>query len=257
MKLILHPLFIAVLAVSFLLGYGVFMLALLSAVVVHEFSHALVARHFGVRAQELRLLPFGAEVSIDCVFLPADKKILILLAGAFGNIVVAIVCGSLLWLFPNLFLFLEIMIFANAVPAVLNLLPIYPLDGGKVVNLVLQGRARKIFVFGSNLFFCGLFVLSCAFFFNVPLLLLCVVMVISINFELKNTRFVSKIKSTGDVREIAITGDLTLFAVYKLVSPKHYTKFVLTDKGNRTFYENELEQLLVKNKIDAKIGQVI
>ena len=262
MKIIFHPLFIGIVVISFLLGFGVFMLALLSAVIVHEMSHVVVARHYGICAKELRLLPFGAEINIDCTFLSDDKKIIILFSGAFGNIVVAIVCGSLLWLFPNLFLFLEIVVIANAIPAVLNLLPIYPLDGGKILYLILGKRAVRFLIAFSNLVFCGLFVLSCLFFFNIPLLVLCVMMVVNINFELKTTRFVSKVSSAGKnasgrVVEVAVTGGMTLFEVCRLASLKYYTKFILVDCGNRVFYESDLEKMLLNNRIDKPISQVI
>jgi len=192
-KVFLHPLFVAVLVVAFVGGFGWIAVALLFAVLVHEFSHTIAARRFGVRADKLRLLPFGAEVSIDCAFLSRDKKIWILLAGPIGNIVLAIVLSSLLWLFPQVFLVVEILIFANAIPGILNLLPIYPLDGGKILYLV--AGERKWVVWWSNIFFGGLFVASCLFFFNVALLLMCVMMVICINFELKATKYKTYIKT--------------------------------------------------------------
>jgi len=193
MKVILHPLFLVVLVVAFIGGFGWIAVALLFAVLVHEFSHILVARHFGVRTDKLRLLPFGAEVCIDCAFLSKDKKIKILLAGPMGNIIFAIVCSSLLWLFPQFFMVVEILVIANAVPGVLNLLPIYPLDGGKILYLV--AGERKWVVWWSNAFFVGLFIASCIFFFNVALLLMCVMMIVCINFELKATRYRTYIKT--------------------------------------------------------------
>ena len=193
MKLTLHPLFLVVLVIAFLGGFGWIAVALLSAVLVHEFSHALVASWLGVRTDKLRLLPFGAEINIDCGFLSKDKKVLILLAGSIGNIILAIALSSLLWLFPQVFLVVEILIIANAVPGILNLLPIYPLDGGKILYLV-SGKKRWV-AWWSNFFFGALFVASCFFFFNVALLLMCAMMLICINFELKGTEYKTYIKS--------------------------------------------------------------
>ena len=193
MKLSLHPLFIAVLVIAFLCGFGWIAVALLSAVLVHEFSHAVAAAHLGVRTDRLRLLPFGAEISIDSAFLPVDKKVRILLAGSVGNIVLAVCLSSLLWLFPPIFMVAEVLIIANAVPGVLNLMPIYPLDGGKILYLV-TGK-RKWVIWLSNIFFGALFAASCLFFFNAPLLLMCAVMIININFELKPTNYATYIKT--------------------------------------------------------------
>jgi len=193
MKIVFHPLFIVVLVVSFIFGFGLVAIALLTAVLVHEFSHALVAAYFGVRTERLRLLPFGAEICIDCAVLSTDKKVIILFAGSMGNILVAIALSSLLWLLPQFFLVIEILIIANAVPGILNLLPIYPLDGGKILYLILQ--KKKWVVYWSNAFFGGLLIASCIFFFNVALILLCVVMIININFDLKPTNYTTYIKT--------------------------------------------------------------
>lgn len=167
--------------------------ALLAGCLVHEFSHALIAAHFGVRTDALRLLPFGAEICIDCAFLSTDKKVLILLAGSMGNIIIAIGLSSLLWLFPQFFLMFEVLIIANALPGILNLLPIYPLDGGKILYLVFS--KKRLIIYWSNAFFIGLFAASCLLFFNIALLLLCVVMIISINFDLKPVNYSIYIKT--------------------------------------------------------------
>lgn len=193
MKVVFHPLFIIVLVVSFLCGFGWMAVALLSAVLVHEFSHALVAAYFGVRTEQLRLLPFGAEICIDSAILPTDQKVKILLAGAMGNVIVAIGLSSLLWLLPQFFLITEVLIVANAIPGILNLLPIYPLDGGKILYLMLS--KKRWVICWSNAFFGALFFSSCVFFFNIALLLLCVLMIININFDLKPTNYSTYIKT--------------------------------------------------------------
>ena len=258
MKVIIHPLFVVVLVIAFVMGFGVFMLAVLGAIVVHELCHMWAARYFGVRARELRLLPFGAEINIDCRFLSADKKILILLAGVAGNLVVAIICGSLIWLFPNLFMFLEIVIIANFVPAVFNLLPIYPLDGGKILSLILREKTMRRAKVATNVVLGVLFIGLAILFFNIPLLLFVVVMILTVNFELKRTCFESKIgaEKRGKIVEIAITREMTLLQVFKLVSVRNYTKFVCAQSGVE-FYEADLEKLLTEHSIDKRIGEIL
>ena len=254
------------------------MICLIAAVLIHEVSHTWAAKVFGIRAQSLRLLPFGAEVEIECAFLPASKKILILLAGSFGNIVVALVCSSFLWLFPTTFMFLSYFIVANAIPAVLNLLPIYPLDGGKVLHLLAEdaksgkrkvenGKFMKKIKFPfmlqvfSTVVFTGLLVYGCFWGFNVALILFSAAMIFCTNIEMKKTRFVSTLHkgvkiNKNRIREVAVRSDMKLFEVYKLVSPKFYAKFIITDKGNRGFYEDSLERLLLEHSLDTRVGDV-
>ena len=221
MKIVFHPLFIVAVVLALWAGLGFFVFAAVVAVLVHEASHAVAANHFGIRAKKLTLLPFGAQVDIDCAFLPRRQQILILLAGSFGNIIAIIIASSFLWIFPNLFTFLEMFIIANAIPALLNLLPVYPLDGWKIL-MALCGRKNKrkgSFEFVSR--FC----------------------------KVGNAR-------NGVVREIAVRSDMTIFAVYKLISYKNVTKFIIIDMLNRSFFENELEQFLTTRSLDTKLKDI-
>jgi len=248
-KLVIHPLFVAVVLLAVFCGWGAIIWALLLAVLLHEMAHAWVAGRMGAPLRAITILPFGAEVAIDCAFLDTEKRVWILLAGPFANIAVAVVCGALIWLFPNLFLFLEIFIVANAIPAVLNLLPIYPFDGGKVLFLFMDKKNQKRFVFASNAVFVVLFVACCIWFFNVAVLCFCVIMVVMGCCELKKTQFVCKIagagkNKAGKIHEVAVTSNMTVYEIYKLVHPKYYTKFIVVDKG-RVFYECDLMSQMI------------
>ena len=221
MKLSFHPLFILAIILALWAGLGFFVCAAVVAVLIHEASHAIVANHFGIRAKKLTLLPFGAQVDIDCAFLPRRQQTLILFAGSFGNIIAIIVASSFLWTFPNLFTFFEMFIIANAIPAVLNLLPIPPLDGWKIL-VSLYGRKPKrkgSFEFVSS--FC----------------------------KVGNAKI-------GAICEVAVRSDMTIFAVYKLVSYKACTKFILVDMGNKTFLETELEQFLLTRSLDTTLKDI-
>ena len=262
MRIILHPLFVLSIAAGFAVGLGFFVFAAVAAVLIHEASHAAAARLFGVRAKELRLLPFGAQVDIDCAFLRVRERILILLAGSFGNIIAVLVAGSFLWLFPNLFMVFEIFIVANAVPAFLNLLPVYPLDGGKVLHLLLGQKWTKALQFFSNGIFGVLFLFGCFMSFNLPLLILSGMMLVMINIEIKQSSFVSKFAKsvlckTNKVTEVAVRSEMTLFQVYKNISEKHYTRFIIIDRENKEFYENQLEEWLLSNSFGTRLGAVV
>ena len=225
MKVSFHPLFIIAVILALWAGFGFFVLAAVVAVLVHEAAHAIAANHFGIRAKKLTFLPFGAQVNIDCVFLPRRQQILILLAGSLGNIVAIIIASSFLWIFPSLFVFWEMFIIANAVPAVINLLPIYPLDGWKIIMKLLRREPRKK---GS--------------------------------FE-----FVSRFCKTGNawkgpITEVAVRSDMTIFEVYKLVSYKRVTKFIIIDRLSAdaiiTFYETDLEKFLISRSLDTKLKDI-
>ena len=135
MKFRIHPLFYLTVLVSILLGMWVFLVALLIVVLVHELSHMLAASHYGAKPTMLRLLPFGAELEIDSENLTTKQMIVVYLAGPIGNVVFALMASGFLWLAPQYFSFVQYIVIASIFPAVLNLIPIYPLDGGKIVAL--------------------------------------------------------------------------------------------------------------------------
>ena len=183
-KVLVHPLFLCVVAAAFWLGYGEYILFSICAVLIHETAHAMRARKYGVHAARITLLPFGACVNIECAMLPRKRQISILLAGPAANAIAVVVASSFLWLFPEAFLWIGLFIIANVFTAVLNILPIYPLDGGKIVELFGRRPARVCHVV-SNLVFLGLTIWSFIP-FNPALAFFAITMLASINAPQKS-----------------------------------------------------------------------
>ena len=256
----IHPLFILFLFVSLISGLGLFALSLLTAVIIHESSHALIAHHYGVKTKCLKLLPFGAQIEMDIAFMPKNQKILILLAGSFGNIIFALTLGALMWTFPSMFMVWESLILTNASIAILNLLPIYPLDGGKILHTLFGKSARKTSQIISTLFFITLLFFSILISFNSSLIIMSVTMLLMINLEFGQSELTSRFKShtsNSQIHSVAITSNTTLFATYKLISPRYFTQFIISDKSNKILYENQLEDLLISHPYDTPIQNVI
>ena len=258
----IHPLFVLFFIGAFLSGVGGFAIALLGAVLLHEGSHALLASRFGVHTKKLKLLPCGAKIDIDVNFLPKREKILILLAGSFGNIIVALVSGSFLWVVPGWFSQVEIFIWANAAVAIMNLLPIYPLDGGKVLYLMSDKKLpKKIIVTVSTALFGGLVAHFCLISFNPFMIAFGTVMILTIHLDIKSTIFSSKFqtgggKKKGRILEIAVTSNATLFELYQQVSRTYFTKFIVIDVANKIIYENQLQEFLVQYDAYVPLGTI-
>jgi len=176
MKIFFHPLFFVAIVVALVGGWGLFVLCAVVAVLVHETSHAMAANYYGIKTKRLTLLPFGAQVNIECEFLPRKSRTVILLAGAMGNIVAAMMASSLLWFWPTWYPVLEMLIAANCMVALLNLLPLYPFDGGKILN---TPKWLSVLVFG-----CLFFVFTFAW-FNVAMMIMAIFMLFTVFVDIK------------------------------------------------------------------------
>ncbi len=160
-----------------------FILVLFLCVVLHEFGHALTARRFGVSTKDITLYPIGGIASLEGMPERPGQELLVGLAGPTVNLVIA----ALLWVYltssgqiPDLSVmgatndmseipFLWSLFFANIVLAVFNLIPAFPMDGGRVLRAVLafsmdKAKATRIAA-GVGQFLAIIFVFL-GFFYN-------------------------------------------------------------------------------------------
>jgi len=136
-----------------LAGVG-FILALFGCVVLHEFGHALTARRFGIGTRSIVLLPIGGIASIEKTPEDPREEILIALAGpavSFGIAAVlwlvlratgGITQGEALSLTEGSFL--QRLMLVNLLLGAFNLLPAFPMDGGRVFRAVLSLRVGQL-----------------------------------------------------------------------------------------------------------------
>src|SRR5438105_8091763 len=144
-------------------GRGLALVAiLLACVLAHELGHALLARRSGILAKSIILLPIGGITQLDdshpvpdANVVPWKRDIRIALAGPLINLVIAFVCvGIFLALIPRADLWtlpffhssnlLRSLVWSNLYLAGFNLLPAYPMDGGKVLRALFAARMDPV-----------------------------------------------------------------------------------------------------------------
>ena len=156
----LHSTFLLLLAYAGLtggMGYMLLACSVFGCVLLHEFGHALMARRFGIATEDITLYPIGGVARLRRMPRAPGAELLIALAGPAVNlfIVLALTTVSSLGLIgssrsPSLLgMFLEALIWINLVLALFNLIPAFPMDGGRVLRALLSGwlgRARATMI---------------------------------------------------------------------------------------------------------------
>ncbi len=113
---------------------------------LHETAHILTARKTGFRIDILRVTPFGAWMQLDTADGEGRNTAWIAIAGPAANCVAAGAVALLLHFHTSAPAFLSSFLTANLVLGFGNLLPVFPLDGGRVLQSVLERVHTQRFV---------------------------------------------------------------------------------------------------------------
>jgi Zn-dependent protease len=135
-----------------LAGLGWFSLLLFLifvCVVLHELGHSLAAQRYDIPVSRILLLPFGGMAQLERIPRDPWKEIVISVAGPAVNVlIVALLLPVMLlggitshWVLPlNLTGLLQALLIVNVIMGLFNLLPIFPMDGGRILRAVLALR---------------------------------------------------------------------------------------------------------------------
>lgn len=144
----LHPFFVILMLASVITGHFIELITLFAIVFIHELGHTGAALMFGIRIRSIQFLPFGGVVEIeDHGQLTAWKEIIIAAAGPLQNLVMIIIALLFRLIGWGDSAFLSYVIYGNGMIALFNLLPILPLDGGKIF----QSAASLFFTYHRTL----------------------------------------------------------------------------------------------------------
>lgn len=125
---------------SLLLGLGTTLL-FFSSVLLHELAHSIVANHLGLRIRKITLFIFGGVSNLTAEPTKAHVEFLTAIAGPLMSVLLAGLFFGLSWLLQGVYypiaVALAYLALVNGVLAAFNLIPGYPLDGGRILRSAL------------------------------------------------------------------------------------------------------------------------
>ena len=128
----------ALMLLALFLTHSYLSIAALIAATIHELGHIIAARLCRIPLGELRLGIFGASLTPTAMLCSYKKEILLCLAGPLANLLSALLLSPLYNSSDVINLFISASLFLG----ILNLLPIYELDGGRILFCTLCYRAN-------------------------------------------------------------------------------------------------------------------
>jgi Zn-dependent protease/CBS domain-containing protein len=132
-----------------------FIVLIFSCVLLHELGHVFAARRYGVQTRDVTLWPFGGIASMERMPEKPSQELIVALAGPAVNVVIALVLFLYLGATldpenitriddPKVSMALKVMV-ANVILVLFNMIPAFPMDGGRVLRALLamrMGNAR-------------------------------------------------------------------------------------------------------------------
>lgn len=117
----------------------------MSFAIIHELGHLLAGLTFGMKPEKMEIKPYGIRISFK--LMPKDynikikkgnllelKKMFVAIAGPLTNLLIMIICSNM-----QIDIFTKLtIIYSNLLLIIFNILPIYPLDGGRILKGILH-----------------------------------------------------------------------------------------------------------------------
>ena len=277
LKFRLHPLFFAV--GVFYAFKGELFLFLISTIIAlqHECAHAFAAAKLGYKLNTIVLMPFGAVIDGDLHAVSLKDEIFIALCGPICNLVTALFFVALWWLVPTMYAFTDVACYSSLAIALVNLLPAYPLDGGRILCCTLtrifkkytlseqkaELRARRICRYITLLFSLGFFAtfcIQCAHRqYNLSLLIFGLFLLVggignvykNAVYERMDFSVANALKTGAEIRRVAVLTSCPIKDVLRFISKGSYLIIEVYDEEENflfTLSQNQFSKLFTLAK---------
>lgn len=268
-KVSFHPLFFLFTIFLMLTGKLLIFINYLIVTIMHEYAHALLAKKLGYEIKNIKLLPFGVSLNLQNTAMEPKDEVLVALAGPALNFILYIFCLALWWMFPITYGYLYLFAYANLVTGIINLMPVFPMDGGRVLVGILSAKYKKInvkrFVYAFNIAF-SVCLFTCFFvlikYANFTLLFMAIFTLLAgfpmgkeeLNYKILDINGIKKDVSMLKTKAIVVKEGTPLYKVFRHVSKNYYlVVYVLNSKDEvcKVLYESEILWLIDKGACEG------
>lgn len=270
-------------------GFILFFLFVFLCVVLHEYGHALMAKKFNIRTQDIILSPIGGVARLKSMPNNPVQELLIAIAGPIVNVIIALILILFLKIgwdigtpeldsfnFDKPLHFIKYLAFVNLALFFFNLVPAFPMDGGRILRAILSMRMDKVkatkIASGIGRIFAIGFIILGIFFQHLTLSLIGIFIFMMAGLEYKNLKISSALKDT--IAEKIMRSKFTLLNIgdsYQKVLTLYYRhgekNFLIEDNDNKVIgsipelfikdvIKKENQDLLVSDLMSDKFGMI-
>ncbi|MCH5351539.1 MAG: M50 family metallopeptidase [Clostridiales bacterium] len=248
----------------------------LTAVILHEFAHARVAKKLGYALNNIKIMPYGAALNGSAELTP-KHEILIAMAGPAVNCIFGLIFAAMWWLIPVSYAFTHVFCLCNIYIGVFNLIPVYPLDGGRILLALLSMRVKRkkaytamrvvSVVFGAVMI--ALFILSAVYALNPCFLAVGLFMVCSALIPDRRSQYYALFALNGrkkrmskplETKIFAVSDRATVTELIRSLDPDKYCSFDIYDEDLAfvtRINEGELTEIAGSYGYGCPIGEAI
>lgn len=276
LKIYVSPFTIVMCAVIVAFGGAGQLCIYVFTITAHEVAHAFTAQKLGYVLDSVKFMPYGAALSGKFETMSAKDEIIVAAAGPIANVAIAVLTTALWWMFPSVYAVTGDLATANIFTACFNVLPVFPLDGGRIALAAASTklkrekaykRLRKVGYVISFLFLSAFVALLIMKKVNLTLASAGAFMLVSTVFPDNDSAYRSlykmaylkeRLKKGIKVNRIMIDQSATLMTLRKLLNPEYFTVFVVVDDDmrQREITESELERIALKYPLTLSLSEV-
>ncbi len=243
----IHYSFFILLFLGFISGVGWLLISYFIFLVLHEFVHSVVAKKLGYKIGKIKLLATGAMLEAESDEFSFSDEIKISISAPIFNLLISIFILGLWWINPESYNYSQDLFVINLAIFCFNMLPIFPLDGGRILLAYLSKNmerkkavsiTRAIAIFFS----CGMFLLFIFSLFSDPnfsIGIMAITLFVGGISEdksavYKKVFYITRkkqrtFKSGVETRYVMVNKNMEKAKLLKLINARFYTVFLFVD----------------------------